>query len=261
MIRNFIKTLIAYYISAFGYWIFVEKTISYGNFFKILFLNKIEGYSEFLLSFAFMYILIFLFNRYLVKLRKRQFVELIIFSYISILIGKHIRLPNTIFEIVLGGNSIYCLFPILQYSSYFYIGYFFSKRKILFDKRITFFALISFFSFSIYYIMFGKMPNRFPPSIFWILGGYFPIYTYYIFVKMFNFQFIFSKLSNIGSNSLIYLVVSNLVIFVARDVLEKSIQNFPNHLMPIFYLTIFALSILISYVYKKSKRHLKRRLL
>ena len=83
MIKNFIRTIIAYYISAIGYCVFVENAFNFKNLIKIIFLWKIEGYSEFLLSFAFIYIVLYFINDYLIKVEKTKLIILVLFSLLS----------------------------------------------------------------------------------------------------------------------------------------------------------------------------------
>ena len=73
LMKNGIRLLLAFYISGFAYTIFVSQNISVNEAFKILSLWSIPGYSEFLLSFAMLMPLVWMFYRQLVTLSIHKF--------------------------------------------------------------------------------------------------------------------------------------------------------------------------------------------
>lgn len=61
LLKNFIRLLVSFYISGYAYLVFIENNTSILDFLKVLFLWKIPGYSEFLLSFAMINMVIYIF--------------------------------------------------------------------------------------------------------------------------------------------------------------------------------------------------------
>ena len=101
MIKNFLKTIIAFYISSFVYRYFIDNYISIDVILDILFFKSIAGYSEFLLSFAFIYILIYLFKDILNKINNKVLIFLIIVSLLMTyfnyeLVNNNITIKNNI---------------------------------------------------------------------------------------------------------------------------------------------------------------------
>ena len=60
LFRNFVRLLICFYISGYGFLWLVDSDFSLHESIKVLLLWKIPGYSEFLLSFAFLNVVIYI---------------------------------------------------------------------------------------------------------------------------------------------------------------------------------------------------------
>ena len=63
LLRNFIRLLVCFYISSFAFLLFVDDNTTFLDFVKVLCLWKIPGYSEFLLSFAMLNVVILVLYR------------------------------------------------------------------------------------------------------------------------------------------------------------------------------------------------------
>lgn len=258
LIKEFILTIIAYYISGLAYTILINGTFNSKVLVRILCFQKIAKYSEFLLSFAFIYPLIYIFSKAFKKMTGIHYLGLALVSFIFTFFDyTNIKIP--LLGIFIGTTSFAC-FPIIQYSSYFLAGDYLAKKDKILDKTILGIALLGFIVFigSIY--TFKQLPERFPPSIFWIMGGYLFVYTYFILSKYLASCLKETNLIlSIGANSLIYLVISNLVIFTCYNILSKLDIVFTGSYQLLLVLIIFLLCLTCSYLYinilKKLKSH------
>lgn len=252
LLKRFILTIIAYYISGISYTILISRTFNLETLIKIIFFQEIPKYSEFLLSFAFMYPLIYIFNKTFKKLKDKYYLILSFISVSLTLLNYHfVKIP--LIGIFIGTTS-FASFPIIQYSSYFLAGeYLASKNKIL-DKNILLISSIGFILFITYLLTFKHLPERFPPSMFWIVGGYFFVYTYFILSKcLIKYINKCKYLLSIGANSLSYLVISNIVIFTSFNILSR-LKTY-NLLIIII---VFILCLAYSYIYINILNILKR---
>ena len=70
LMRNFLRLLICFYISGFAYLLFISHDKNFLDYLKVLMLWKIPGYSEFLISFSILNILLFCLQREVIFLLK-----------------------------------------------------------------------------------------------------------------------------------------------------------------------------------------------
>lgn len=247
--KNFFKTLIAFYISGISYTFLLQGLLTPDTILDIIILKRIPGYSEFLLSFSLIYILIYI----LKPLLKNATGLLIgIFSLFSLLMTyinyESIKIP------LLGtliGTTAFCCFPVIQYSSYFFAGMYLASRQKIYSIFLLVSSIIGTTIFMVYSKYYGNLPQRFPPSATWIIGGYFFIYFYFIVWK--KYQIYLAKLPmlcNIGQNTLLYLVFSNIILFT---IYRTNIYNVNNRIRwrLLFYLVCFLFCLLPPYLYQK----------
>lgn len=254
IIRNCIKLLIVYYISGISYELFVTKELSMIKLMKILILSNIPGYSEFLAGFFVLNLLTLIFFNQIVKIlkSKKLIIIIIIISLVSTFIPYEYISINQLGLIV--GSSKFACFPILQYSSYYILGMYFQKNCIKFDKKHLIISMIGTSLFIGYTLINKEFPLRFPPSIFWVLGGLGILYIYYIFS-----EFISNKINKnnkiyfIGENTLYFLLISNIFLFI--------LEGYFNLKIDFAYNVLFAiLIILLCYIiiYLKKYFHIKK---
>lgn len=214
ILLNSVRLLIAYYISGFAYYIFVDQGIlNRTNILNILTFQNIPKWSEFLLSFSILMLLLF-FTQPLIKMNLR-FSPLIIavISVASIYFSREIRQP--ILATILG-RSEFSLFPVLPYSIYFAAGIFLAQNpKIAAWKQLLLSGLATV-SFIVHFRFYG-LPERFPPSLLWIIGSAVFINLYYLLSKLLLKYVSFSRLRDIGESSLFYLLLSNIFIFSVKS--------------------------------------------
>ena len=260
MLKNFLKMLLVFYISGIFSSILVsDDVITFKKVIRIIFLREIPIYSEYLLSFAFIYLILYIFKDFYKKI---NVLGLLIIFNISLLLTlidySSISIP--LLGVFIGSSKYFC-FPIIQYFSYYMVGIYLAKNKIVFNKYMFGISIFGFLMLLVYCFGKGGYPNRFPPSLFFIVGGYLFIYLYYIICKKIrigNRCFLIS----IGKNSLVYLIVSNIIMFFCyRVVIEVgNLKLFfsSGDKFFILFIIVFVLSILLSFMFSKLLRYRMR---
>lgn len=253
LFKNFIRILIGFYISGTAYIILVEKTFSIFELIKIIFLFKIPGYSEFLITFAILNLVILVFLKQINYLldNKTLLILIIIISIFATFIPYELVKFNQL-GLFIGNNRFSC-FPLLQYSSYFLIGAYFSRYRLKYNLKILFVSCIFLSLFILYILIYKKLPNRFPPEALWILGGSFFIYIYYLISS-----FLAKKIKNniiyfLGENSLDFLILSNIFLFLVDYFYGNLNLNFFN----VFIMTLIIIFICYIIIYLKNILKLK----
>ena len=249
--RNFLKTMGAYYISAIANAILTTNDFSLSMLGKILLLRHTPAFSEFLPSFAFIYVLIFILRP---LLKKASGPWIGIFSVISLLATfiNYNSIKSPVLGILIGTTDFPC-FPIIQYSAYFLVGmYLASEKKV--NMLLYIVSALGTIAFIAYYRYFSHAPNRFPPSILWIIGGGFFVLLYFVlWKKLFKNTPPPEKLPVlciIGKNTLLYLVFSNVVIFALYR--SRITSLFCNPILKaVFFAICFFLCIIPPYLYQK----------
>jgi hypothetical protein len=247
------KTLAAYYIVAFfslsliyDKYINVDFNFSAVNVLRVFLLFEIPFYSEFLLSFFLITILSFLFFDKFVLLAKNK---ILLFSVIAVCLLWTCLAPSNLFLknqlALLVGTSSFSAFPVIQYLPFFLIGVLFSKNSIPVNYMGFSLSLTGTFIFVLYVYINQGIPSRFPPSIFWILGSTGILYTLLSIARFLeDHRIIYSSIASIGSNALIYLVISSIIIFS----LSKRFNTSPVLALVIGGVTILTISFLIGLV-------------
>jgi hypothetical protein len=247
------KTLVAYYVVAFfslaliyAKYINADFDFSFVNILRVFLFFEIPFYSEFLLSFFLITTLSFLFFNKFVFLSKNQ---TLIFLLIGICLLWAFLCPSN-FPLhnqaaLLVGTSSYSAFPVIQYLPFFLMGVLFSKNSIPVNFSGFFLSLIGTSLFAIYVYINKGIPSRFPPSIFWILGSTGILYSLLSIARLLEqHKIVYNSIASIGSNALIYLVLSSIIIFS----LSKRFDTSPIIALLIGGLTILIISFLISLV-------------
>lgn len=247
LFKNFIRILIGFYISGSAYILLVERQFSVLELVKMIFLFKIPGYSEFLITFAILNlaILVFLEQIKCILENKKLFIGIIIISLLTTFIPYQM-VKFTQIGLIIGSNKFSC-FPLIQYSSYFLIGAYFNKYKIKYNFKIMWIFGILEFLFIINSLINKKLPNRFPPEILWILGGMFFVYIYYLISIYLSEKIKIKSFYFIGENTLDFLIVSNIILFLIYNFYGKLYLGFGS----IFIITLVVLLISYFIIYLK----------
>lgn len=223
---TFFKTLIAFYISGICYCTILKRGIIGNWIWKILTLSHIPGYSEFLISFALVSLVGLIFFIPLQKLLEHKWITLAI--GIVLLFTTFIpyqKITYTQLGLLIGTKK-FCAFPVLQYFPLWLAGAFFAKYKITWNRNIF---VVTFWC-SLTYIISKHLNNplltRFSPSMLWIISPLFFIYCYYLISNILSKYKISLSITRIGQNTLFYLLISNIAIFIMTTLFKRNSLSF-----------------------------------
>lgn len=228
LFRNFIRLLICFYISGYGFLWLVDSDFSLSTAAKVLVLWKIPGYSEFLLSFAFLNIVIYGLYRIIRStiVNKYKMGGVIFFSLLSTFMPYGLIIIPVLGVFV--GSTKFACFPILQYFPFFLVGLYCQRFGKFGSKKLWLLACLSTLSSFIYILFTCQIPVRFPPSLFWILWASAFTLLYYQISSVMGGWMKNSRcriLADVfGAYTLDYLVISNLMIFALRNVCGKTFE-------------------------------------
>ncbi|MEG6612194.1 hypothetical protein V6C42_04945 [Pseudoclostridium thermosuccinogenes] len=214
------RILIAFYISGISYRLFIDKRQpNMNNILKIITLSDIPGYSEFLLSFAlYVFLVALLFKPIKMLLHNKMVFWIVFFTLFLTTFIPYDKIKINQLGLLIGTTKFYA-FPVLQYMSFFILGMYFHKYKIGFNIRF-FFGSLLLSGISIVSIIKngGALPGRFPPTIMWLILPAFALYMYYLLSSFLSkSSMIVGALQPIGRNSLVYLILSNIIIFAVKS--------------------------------------------
>lgn len=232
------KTLIAFYISGFCYCAVLKRGMSQNWIWKILTLNYIPGYSEFLISFALVSLIGLIFFIPLQKSLKYKWLTLLI--GIILLFTTFIPYPKvTCTQLgLLIGTKKFCAFPVLQYFPLWLAGAFFAKYKIKWSRNVFIVAFWCSLTYLISKSLKSPLLVRFSPSALWIISPLFFIYCYYLISTIFCKYKWSVPIIRIGQNTLFYLLSSNIIIFIITTLGLNRISLFYCILLTILILFI-----------------------
>lgn len=216
MVVTSLKTLAAFYLSGLSFRIFISGIpLQWEHIGPVLLLKDIPGWSEFLVSFAlfsFISIVLFPWLKRLIKLK-------LLFWTVNGLLLLTTWFPYdsvTINQLgLLIGTRQFAVFPVLQYMPYYLIGIYFARHSIGWGWKWLIGSALATGIFIWDYASNGwVLPERFPPTVQWILGATLILYLYYLFTRwVVRRSWQIKPLISIGQNVLFYLLISNIFIF------------------------------------------------
>lgn len=244
------RIVLAHYISSIAWLIFVVKSFTLESFFRVLVFSEILSYNDYLLSFAICVFIYLAFKGTINRLASSWHV--VIFAFLSIAV---FLIPPSFASVPQLGLLIPSVlqihfFPVIPYFIWFIAGIYFSMNKI---KLNLIHAVISLILTLLFYfqdgVFLGSIPTRIPITLPWIYGPAFFIFILYCFCMFLEKTRINLKfLSNIGSNALTYFVISNILIFVLRDI--RIVDSFWAY--PLYFLFIMGTIYFICAINKKT---------
>lgn len=218
MLAAALKTLIAFYVSGTAYRLFIDgRVLSWANVKPILLLNDMPGWSEFLWSFAYLMVLGLVLFAPLKRLAERKWLG---FAIAGLLLAATYLPYGSVHAMKLGplvGTRDFASFPVLQYFPYYIVGMLFARYRIVWDWRVLAGAVLASGAFLWKWLAGGALPERFPPSIWWIAGPALLLYGYYMLSRLMErYPAPFAPFEAMGRNVLWCLVMSNLLIFALK---------------------------------------------
>lgn len=219
MLKNVFRILLAFYISGIAYVVLVEGKIFRWKFItEVLLLKKYPGWSEFLASFAAVLLVGILIFPIMRRMNTKMFVGVACISCIACYLP-YDRIHNSWLALLIGSCD-YITFPVLQYGVFFAAGVLFCKKKIKWNVWILLGTVLAGIPCVVAIIKTGMLPERFPPSLWFVGGGCALVYGYYILSlgierkrNLLIIEKIACYLEKVGKASLYYLLLSNLLIF------------------------------------------------
>ncbi|MDE6601441.1 MAG: hypothetical protein K2K90_04625, partial [Lachnospiraceae bacterium] len=204
------KSLLAFYICGLGS--YIRGTLQ--DWESVLFLQRLPGMTEFLFSFCLMYLMILIFRK---QLKRLTWGNGAVISVISLAVTAAFPF-DIVSDPIIGsifGTASYYSFPLIAYLGYFIVGCLLAKYQIVFVKWLFLITCILTAAFFNFCRANGILPGRFPPTVWWICGGSLFIYFYFLIFKLVSQEGIDIKpLIFIGKHTLVFLVVSNMLLFI-----------------------------------------------
>jgi hypothetical protein len=227
MAKSFWRNLFAYYVSAFAYCIFVEGSLFLPlKIWKIIKLRVLMGYSEFLLAFAIMQLFVIVLFPLFRRMKQIHYLLLAIFSITCTLLPYRLNKEPVIALFI--GSDNFNSFPIFPYLLYFIAGVWYINYVQDFVIRKKWVIVISTVLVSIPCVLYTidnqALPKRFSPDLIFVLGAGFIVLLYTLLCKKleklsstsFTWGHILFPLQIIGQNSLLFLLLSNIVMFALK---------------------------------------------
>jgi len=214
------NVLLMYYTSATAWQFMCIDGFSFvpDHYRDILLLSRPMPYSEFLLAYFFVTVVVTLLFRPLAALSSKRPAALLAIGVLLIAspyLGT--RLPDVYgLRYFLGPNPQ--VFPIIPYLPYVLLGIYCRRRPIPVNWHIFLGAAAISAPAIAYYLTHGlTLPSRFPPSTLFLTGGVVFLETAYILAHHLAATDAIPGLRFIGQNSAWYFVGSNLLLFACRS--------------------------------------------
>jgi hypothetical protein len=221
VIYAIIRIVSAFYISGIAFLFLIEKKYSFDHILSIITLSFIPILSEFIIAFALILSVAVLLKRPISWLVQRPIyfvlvnVCLLLSTFLPVqnIQSKHLGL--------LVGTSEFAAYPVLQYFPLFLLGIYFASHKI--NSRPLYLVLCTLGIILIEVLLsFWGTPGRFPPALGWIAGSIpFVLFWYFASRYVEKIPFLSSFLAQVGTNSLFFLVFSNLFFFTVPSILAQ----------------------------------------
>ncbi|WP_127532814.1 acyltransferase family protein [Paenibacillus kobensis] len=251
MLMTALKTLAAFYVSGTAYRLFIDgRVLNWDNIRPILLLNDMPGWSEFLASFTYLMVLgLVLF----VPLKRLAEIKWFAFAIAGALLLTTFVPYGDVHGMKWGpllGTRDFASFPVLQYFPYYLLGILFARYRIVWDWRVLACAAAASAAFLWKWLSAEgqTLPERFPPSIWWIAGPALLLYGYYLLSRcMERYPAPFVPLEAMGRNVLWYLVMSNVLIFTLKGNQQNNVllSAWDGFLMAVVLLAVVSFSIWI----------------
>ncbi|MNC12375.1 hypothetical protein D3C76_65060 [compost metagenome] len=219
MLQAALRTLIGFYISGIAYRLLIDgQPPVWKSIQPVLLVQDMPGWSEFLLSFTYLTVVgLVLFQplRWMAEHKAAGFT-------IALLLLAATLIPyGSVHGVMLGpliGARGFATFPVLQYFPYYIAGMVFARHGIRADLWVLLAASAATGAFIMNWLVNDRiLPERFPPSIWWITGPALPLYTLYLLARLLERAALpLQPLETLGRNVLWFLVMSNILIFALR---------------------------------------------
>jgi hypothetical protein len=218
--------LVATYLSSIAFLTWVDnRALRYALLFEVFTLKRLFGWSEFLASFAMLYALLAVGRPVFVWVASRwwSLTAALLGSALSTLIVNNNNLPALA---TLVGTEEFASFPLLPYAGWLFVGIALGRgggRIRIWHGLVSLAATNGYFAFL---WVTGEGPERFPPSVLWIVGAALPLTAYMAWLRWLVYRIrVPDWLLLPGRHSLSLLLFSNLAIFYVRGAYTLPVSN------------------------------------
>lgn len=189
--------------------------VGLGDVWNVLTLQYIGPYSEFMLTYLLLTVSTLLFFRPLSRMAQSHRAMLMVGAVSLVataLIPYELFIDNPLGLLI--GSRNYAAFPLVQYLIFYVAGIYFARFNVIWRWPVALVAAVGTLAFAGFYSYTGEFPVRFPPSLFWICGSWGLLYALYLLMNwLVDRGFRSSVLSVMGSNTLLFLLLSNMILF------------------------------------------------
>jgi hypothetical protein len=216
MIINILRILGAYYICAIAYGFFYDHSLSLSSILLALRLKSLVIFTEFLLPYTIILILILFVPRlFLIVTQKNAIFWPVIAGLLVTTFFNYSQIHSVLLSLIIGSNTIIS-YPVVQYMPLYLMGIYFAQRQIRFSWKFLGGAILAIAIFIIAHI--NGWDIRFPPSIFWIVGSMGAVYVSFLLAHLLYYvKFLAVPLIDMGKRTLFWLLMSNLLIFATAQ--------------------------------------------
>jgi len=218
--------LAASYVSAFAFVLLVDRRpLSPELLVDLLSLRVLYGWSEFLASFFVLYLLLVVARPALVAIAGKWWLLTVAIAlcFASTFVTTSVNVP---LSATIVANTNYANFPLLAYLPWFLFGIRLGQE----GGRLRWWywpvALVATGYFYWQTAQAGGYPSRFPPSIAWVIGPAAFLLAYVALSQAIAHFALPAVILTPGRHVLMYLVLSNLIIFAARNRFGQPIHQF-----------------------------------
>ena len=230
MLKNALRLYAVFVISGLGFRVLREnKPFGAGTAIRILTLSDIPGWSEFIIAFSLFLLAALLLFYPMSKLKGPVFPAVLgTLSLLTALIPYSASADPRL-QLLIGGRG-FASFPLMQYLGFFCMGIALTRAREQKKPLWPLLLMAAVFSGLGMWraLSLGRMPERFPPDIGWVLLPFFPLALLYLLSAALekarlpvprrhhaaaSFTLPLAPLRSLGRNSMLHLLASNLVIF------------------------------------------------
>ncbi len=220
-----LKPLLAFLVSGLAYRLFIQhRSFDSMMLFRLLSLQEIAPFSEFLLAFSLILALTALARQPISVLlaRPKLLATLIVLCLCTTFVP---FMTNSIYVNLLIGAGPATVFPLVPYYPIFLLGMAAARYGIISNRRVLVACIVALGALFGEAALGGQL-RRFPPSAFWVCGSLAVAYGTVLLAHTRPFAgSAGAVLANIGRNVLFYLLLSNILLFALRSLMSQPLPN------------------------------------
>lgn len=220
ILTSVVRIVIAYYISAYIYTLFVDRAYGNADLFNVLIITKLVLYSEFLFGFALTLLAGYLLRKpigFILERPKLFYISIGILLLTTFIPSQWVQ--SAWVSMFIGSpEDVTTSFPLLQYFAIYLLGMYYARYNIKPNLLIGLAGIAAYYLYSRY----GGSVTRYPPNFAWVTISFFYVITWYSIAKFIGrWKVVHLFLVPMGINSLFYMVMSNVMIFAFRGAMPK----------------------------------------